>query len=416
MRLMSGLYIGESSLASHGTAISSVADNIANSNTTGFKGFRAEFSNLMSNSEGGIYSPASSGGTGVDASSISPNMQSGSIEITGRELDAAISGDGFFVVTDGTSTYYTRAGNFGLDESGQLVTANGESVMGFTEASPDTAVAINVSGASVAPSATTSVQVFGNLDSRLEAVAEIPAADTFSALNDGSQFSSPIRVIDSLGESHEIALHFYKTDVGAWQAAAYVDGTDLGQEVSQPVSLGTANITFGETGLQAEGGGATMTINPAWGNGSAATAVTVDLSGIIARSEASAFSSTFGDGTSGGLAVGYSIESNGDLVAVLDSGESASVATLALADFNNSAGLERIGNNYFATSEVSGDAVVSRAQTEGRGEVVGGSIENSNVELSSEMLNVIRFQRGYQASSQVIQTVNEMLQRTLDIV
>lgn len=417
-RLESGLFAGRESLITHGLALSTVGDNVANANTIGFKNSRVEFGDVLAESVGSLYGAPLSTGNGVRGLDISTSHRlQGSIEPTSRELDAAIQGNGYFVLNNGVDTSYTRAGNFSIDADGFLVSRSGENVMGFTAESPDTLVPISTIGAEANATASTTMSIAGNLAADTPN-DDVPPANpaTFQEVNDAATFRTSVEVIDSLGTSQSVALYFFHTGPqnGSWTVQAYVNGDQLGGAAGTPSLVGTTNLTFDGFGLQADGA-QPMTINAAWGNGSQASNIAVDLGNMTQLAGSSSVSNVVIDGNPSGEVIGIGYQDDGTIVVRLSNGEEFPLATLGIAMFNSADGLDRVGDNQFRETEESGEALLGVAGAEGRGTISGSSLESSNVDPANEFISMIRFQRGYQAGSQVITTISELMNTTIQI-
>lgn len=414
MRL-TGLYIGQSAMMANGTALAFSADNVANANTPGFKQQRAEFSNVIADTSKGFYTTTISSGAGVATVGSTSVHNQGGIDKTGRDLDVAIMGDGYFSVQAGNEVYYTRTGDFSINPEGFLANSSGDLVLGFTEASPDTAVPISLSNVSVLPTQTSSAQFGGNLNNEAE-LATVPTnPDRFQTLNSTSQFSSFTDVYDSLGNRHTLSMFFFHTSESGWTAQVYTDGEDVGQTPDTPVLLGSVDISFDELGNISQGVNTGMTVAPAWSTGAAPGNIQLDFGQLRGFASPSYLSFLAMDGSQGGSAANIEIQENGDVVAALSSGETTSVGTIALAKFRNSGALERVGDNSFRESPASGVPDIARPAVEGRGSLIGSSLETSNVDLTKEFIDVIRFQRGYQAGSRIIQTIDSLIEKTIAI-
>lgn len=410
------LFSSVESLKTHGTAISTIADNLANSNTAGFKENRTEFGDLFADSVGNLYGSELNPGNGVLATNIRTlHNEQGTIEATGRDLDFSINGDGYFITSNGTDSFYTRAGNFSVDSTGAIVDATGDSLMGFTEASPTTLVGLTTAGVTGSAAASTTGSIIGNLNADSLITAVPAGAATFDDVNAAASFVTPIEVIDSLGSRHDVALTFFKTGTLQWTAAAYVDGAEVGGAAGTPVQVGSANLTFGPDGRLPEGAAAALNIQAAWGNGASASALAVDMSGLTQFSGSSALSGVTIDGNGLGAVTGFDLQADGGLFAVLDNGQNVQIGTVALASFRNEDGLDRVGDNRFQTTDLEGDITVGTPGAEGRGAVANGSLETSTVDAAAQFVDLIRFQRAYQAGSQVISTVSELLTTTIQI-
>ncbi len=415
MRLISGLSVGRESLMSNGSAITAVADNLANSNTPGHKAQRPEFQDIFAENVGTLYGSPLNSGSGTKVQNLTTIQSQGPIQPTGRELDVGIQGGGYFVVQNGTDVFYTRAGNFQTNSEGQLVTQDGAQVMGFTSASPTTAVALAVNQVGQTATPTTAVSISGNIDATKPTGTGIPANPTYKDLNESSAFRTSVQTFDSLGQGHDVTLHFFKTGQLSWDVQAYVDSKDTTGTAGTPVAVGAkSTITFDGNGLQTEAG-KTITIQPAWGGGAAAGNITVDLSGVSGFASNSYIGSVTANGNSAGAVVGTTIDSAGKVYAVLDNTERVEVGTLSLAIFQNTQGLERVGDNKYRTTSDSGDATLGAATVNGRGSITPGALEISNVDTASQFIDVIRYQRGYQAGSQIIKTISDLLNSTIQI-
>ena len=413
---------GAESLQAHGAALGVIGDNLANASTPGFKSGRAEFFDVMSGGDGSKSSfndPGSSGmtaGNGAQVTDVSTTQTQGSIDFTNRDRDLAINGKGFFILNDGTNTFYTRAGNFGQNFDGNLTAITGENVMGFTPESPDTLTTIRIDG--VGDLVVSDQKAFqGNLNASAEIIdaADIPANPaTFNELNEFSDFVGFTDAVDGIGEVHDITVHFFRTGLLTWTANAYVDSTEVGAGAAgTPSLIGTSQITFDGRGQALNNPTAEWTA--AWNNGADPTTVTVDFSNMTGFAVESNISGITGNGTAPGNLIGIEVSTDGTINAKLDNGELTILGTLALADFNNPSRLRRVGSNRFEISDSSGDPEVGQAGTESRGLITHQALELSNVDPSVEFVNLIRFQRGYQAGSQVISTISELLNGTIQV-
>ncbi|MFN8389240.1 MAG: flagellar hook-basal body complex protein [Bdellovibrionota bacterium] len=430
MRL-TGLLAARESLIAEGTAINSVADNLANFNTTGFKAERAEFQNLLAASEGNLMGSPLEPGNGVKIEELRTlHDKQGTFDFTDRGTDLAIDGKGFFNVSDGTTTYYTRAGNFNIDNDGNLVTGDGLKVLGLpatttatgtgttgTTTGAATPTALNVKSAAGTATASTTATLGGNLNTG-SATVTVPAATDFKTLSDSADFNTPITVIDSLGAPHDVTLYFFHTGTAAqrqYTVSAYVDGTDVGGVAGTPTPVGTTTVNFQADGTQAAGATTSLAIAAPWSNGANASAVAVDLSKMTGFASSSALSNVSVNGNRAGSPTGYEVLKDGTLNVILDTGDRATVGTVVLSRFQNQDGLEKVGGNKFRAGDDVGDVSTGAASADGRGDIRGGALENSTVDPSNEFIDLLRFQRGYQAGSQVITTISQLLSTTINI-
>jgi flagellar hook protein FlgE len=420
MRLESALFSSKEGLNVNGQAIAVAGDNISNSNTTGYKTSRLEFSDMLSEGLDGRQSTTiDSGGNGPVVQDIRQIHEPGTLEFTGRQLDIGIGGGGFFLVGDTANPLYTRAGNFSIDSTGLLVTADGQPVLGVG-ADGTTLQTINMQDVDLAGSATATASVFGNLDAsaaNTTAPGEVPAS--FLALGQSASFISNLTTYDSLGASHDITLAYFKTGTNAWTVQSYIDAGDVGGTAGVPAKAGPdLNLTFTGAGVidEANKAAAVVTLNPAYSNGATAGNFTVDFSSYSQYSAPSQLAGLTQDGQGTGNVTSYEFNKGGDIQAVLDSGLRSQVGQLALARFVNVDGLDRVGNGMFRTSGNEVTRTISKPTTGGAGTIQGSSLEASTVDISDQFTKLILFQRGYQASSQTLNVANQMLRDTLGLI
>ncbi len=424
--LLSSINIGRETLMTHGSAMAAMADNVSNSNTTGFKSGQAQFSDVLARGVGAIGDMmGASAGDGVALEKIRSSLTQGAIEDTGNPYDLAVDGQGFFALArplaDGTASsnvVYSRAGNFQLDKDGNLINADGLLVMGIPTGGDGTTLApIAVADAQTTPVPTTTATMTGNLNNEAEIVAGLPAQFT----SDGQiaafkPFATSVTMIDSLGAAHEVTLNFFKTGANAWTVQAFADGEDVtGGTAAAAVAVSEQlAVEFGPDGVPTVNPLA-LNINAAWANGATAGAAAVDLSGFTGFATPSAVSATTQNGVRAGTPTGIEFADNGAVSVVFDNGTRSQIATMALARFQNTTGLERAGNTLFEAPEAAGEVKYAAPRSDGRGAIRQSALENSNVDLAEQFVNVIRVQRTYQAGSQVIKTADEMLTTTLQI-
>jgi flagellar hook protein FlgE len=417
MRLESALYTSRAGIDVHGTALGIVGDNVSNVSTTGFKRSRAEFSSLISS---GLYSEDKFEiGSGAVVSGVRPLLDSGIIEPTSRALDAAISGDGFFVVGDPESPSYTRAGNFSVQADGVLVTADGLPVLGFTDDSEELGI-INTQEFPQNFEATTNLTIFGNLSSESRGGPLPPQPAQFIDITRDASFIARQEVFDSLGTRRSITVAFYRTpEVNSWVARAYVDGATVGQAANTPVQIGgDATLQFSNTGLITEEnkGRAVIAAKPTWSEGAAAGDITIDLGGFSQFSGISGITATDINGQGSGEIEGFRFETNGTLNAVFKDGSTENVGRVAVASFVNNEGLRRIGRNNFAATIEAGERTLGEAGLNKFGTIEGFSLERSNVDIASEFVDLTLLQRGYQANSQTLSTTSDLLRETIQLL
>ena len=390
--MLRSLFSGISGLRAHQTMLDVTGNNIANVNTTGFKASQTQFQDTLSQvltnagaAQDGVggTNPAQVG-LGVRVAGITTNFQQGAAQLTNRSTDMMISGDGFFVVRKGAEQFYTRAGAFDFDSSGQLVTPDGSLVQGWA-AAPDGSIDVNGPlvdlrlpiATLMAAAGTTSATFEGNLPSD---------ADVGTVLN------RDIDVYDATGDVTTLALALTRTATG-WTVTGTRDGA------------GAATITL------TDAGDGTLTASGALTVGG----VAVDLSAVTGFAGLNTVEGVGQNGRAAGTLQSFTINADGTLLGSFSNGLKQDVGRVALSTFTNPAGLEKAGGSLYRTTVNSGDAQIGAAGTGGRGELTGGALEMSNVDLSAEFTNLIIAQRGFQANSRVITTSDELLQELVNL-
>jgi flagellar hook protein FlgE len=408
-----------SGLNANSTAIDIVGNNLANLNTTGYKVDTVEFQDLMSQQLGGS-SAASQVGLGVGNAESVAQFTQGSITQTTGPYDAAIQGNGFFVVSGpNNELLYTRAGNFTLDATGHLQTASGDDVQGWNAVagvvnpnSPVSNIAIPLNGVTPA-SATANMSATVNLD------ASATAGGT-----DGT-YSTPIQVVDSLGGTHTLTVTFTKSTSGSnqWDYAINIPNADLTTASTTPLASGTLTFdsngnlttpatTDGPVSVNISGladGASDMTIN--WNlydsNGNGLVTQFAQTSGVSATSQ---------DGFQAGQITNVAISNGGLLVATYSNGQQATVGQIALASIENPDSLLSVGNNNLQPTAATSAPAIGAAGSGGRGQILGQSLEASTVDIATEFTNLMAFQQSYQANSRVITTADQMTQDLIGLI
>jgi flagellar hook protein FlgE len=410
-----------SALSAQAIAVDVVGNNLANVNTPGFKNSTVYFRDLVTQAMG------SSGGElqvglGVGRPITVRQFAQGSIQASGRSLDAAIQGDGFFITRNKAgNTLYTRSGNFQVDLDGHLLTATGERVQGWT-ADPLTG-AVNTSatvsdivltgGSLKPPRVTTQFSLDLNLDSSAEAGA-------------ASTFSTPMEVFDTLGTPHALTVSFTKTGPNTWQYDVSIPGGEVSggtAGVPFPIPGASGTLTFGADGrLTDPPPGTPIAIDiTGLNSGASDMHITWDLytpagAGRLTQfGQASAVSANSQNGTAAAQLVRVGVADGGRILAQYSNGLELAVGQLALAAIVNPESLVAVGNNMFQLTARSATPVVGVPGTGGRGEIVGGATEYSTVDIAREFTQLIVLQRGYQANSRVITTADELSQETLNL-
>ncbi|UCG04889.1 MAG: flagellar hook protein FlgE [Desulfobacterales bacterium] len=407
--MLSSLFAGISGLNANATAMTVIGDNIANVNTIAYKANQISFSNVLSTSLTG--SDSSDIGRGVNVWDTNGVWTQGSMQGTGRATDLSVNGIGFFIVTDENgSQYYTRAGQFYLNELGDMVNPDGLHVMGY-EIDATGALGglsqISIPGDRLSPpQATTEFSFDVNLD------AGAQPADTFSAAQ---------TIYDSLGNAIEVTLTFTNVASNQWTVDASVPAS-----VGGPVTInGAASIpvTFDANGnLIAPAADANVSIVLTNGATSPQT-VTWDLYDALGNSNGdltgyanpSSMTFQYQDGYPAGVLRGISVDDDGTISANYSNGRLVPVYMLALADFPSYEGLDKMGGNLYAESLESGQPLQGIPGNGRLGNISPSTIEMSNVDLAKEFVDMITVQRAFQANSRVITTSDEILAELINI-
>ncbi|QQG66026.1 flagellar hook protein FlgE [Desulfobulbus oligotrophicus] len=418
MGIQSAMFSGISGLNTNSQAMSVIGNNLANTNTLGFKGSRSIFSDLLS---GNIYGSggASQVGRGVGLSIVDSIYSQGTFETTSSNTDVAIEGTGFFLLkeTGNDTTYYSRAGSFRFNQDGYLINPEGLRVQGMTfdpvnnsELLPQDPTDIRVVNLGLTPANPTStLTLTTNLDENSRVIGTgIPIDPTDRTTYN---YSGSTQIFDSLGQSHLITMYWQLEDdsTNLWNMAYTVDNnTAAPQAISQ-------QLQFDANGLYIDfPDPLTVQINlPAWGNGAAASVIdfTFDCTQF---DSSSAIIGQEQNGYAAGELTNVFINNQGTVVASYSNGRQINISQLVLAKFQNPGGLKLAGaNRYTATSEV-GSIRVGLPGPE-LGKVFTNSLELSNVDMGQEFVQMITTQRGFQANSKIITTVDEMLSELINL-
>jgi flagellar hook protein FlgE len=434
--IVNGLFSGRSGISSHGIAIAVIGDNIANASTIGYKTSRAEFSDLIA----GGQTSGKVIGSGSQVSSVSTIFEQGTSEFTGRPLDLTVDGNGFFVLGEGQQRFYTRAGNFKLDESGNIVNQNGLNVLGFPSSGSGALEVLNVNQVSQDSVNTRNVTLAGNVDASadlvaggaaslidtgLAGVAPFTGADTYSDLstNPAAALQTVVDVFDSLGAKHTMTLFFYHTDSNEYSVRAYVNSTEVDAPPGSPNNLprqvtiasgtnasGTFTLNFnGDGTIDTTTSDSILDMSIQFNNGSDPSLINVDLSNFTQYSGSSSIGSIVQDGKGVGTVTSLSVEGNGDIFAILSNGQTSIIGTVGLVNFANPEGLVRIGDQLLQQAPASGEPIVGHPDSGTLGAIAAGTVELSTVDIANEFVKLITLQRGFQANSRIITTINQLL-------
>jgi len=412
-----------SALSADTTAIDVVGNNLANLNTPGYKASVVSFSDLVTESLGAGLGETQVG-FGVATPITIRQFSQGAIESSSGALDVAIQGDGFLVVSDPTSnggTLYTRGGSLEVNKVGQLVTATGYQVQGWNAVggvldttTPPTNISVQA-GSLTPPTPTKNISLDLNLDA---SAVSTPTPTTFS---------TSITVYDSLGASHAVSVQFTKDAVaGQWDYTMTLPASDMANGTAATQS---GTLTFDSNG---------KLISPAAPNPPTTTSPTLTVSGLAdgasdmsiawnlydasnqpcltSYSQSSAISSNSQDGSAAAQLTHVGIADGGQVIANYSDGQQVVVGQVAMASIVNPESLIAAGNNNYQLSSKSALPAVGLPDTGGRGEILGGSVESSTVDIAKEFTNLIVYQRAYEANSKVITTTDQLSQDTINLI
>jgi flagellar hook protein FlgE len=400
-----------------------IGNNIANANTFGTKVSRAEFSDMYAAALNGAG--ASTVGIGTNLASVAQQFTQGNIKTTENPMDLSINGAGFFQVGDGTSPVtYTRNGQFKVDREGYIVNNAALRLMGYAadgqgQIQPGLAVPLQLPTGGVAPSPTTSMAFELNLDSR--AAVTTPTAGAAIDFNDADTYNNAtsLTVYDVQGREVALTYYFQKSGDETWNVFATANGTSVAGTTDDPLPVTT--ITFASDGSGPTDPTAPVSLDiPATTTASGST--TLPITGVLLNlSDATQFGSPFGvtdvqqDGFSAGQLTAIVVENNGIITARYSNGQSRPAGQIEIANFRNPQGLQPIGDNQWARTSASGDAVVGVPGDGNLGVLQAGALEESNIDLTGELVNMIVAQRIYQANAQTIKTQDQVLQTLVNL-
>ena len=419
MSIMNAMWTGVSGLAAEGSALGVVGDNVANSNTIGFKQSRAQFEDVLGGAVG------SNIGAGVKMVRAQQIFAQGSLMSTGQPTDLALSGDGFFVVNgavDGMpGDYFTRAGQSTVNQDGFLVNPDGMKFQGYTADANGNIGAqmgdIQIPTTPLTPKATTEFDLTANLSSAATPID--PAVNPFDPTkSDSYTTSTSTTMYDSLGNAHAVNIYFVKSLTGGFDYHVQADGKDItGGTQGTPVPITNGHIDFDPSGKVAPPvTGMSASVNFS-GGGTQNQPINFAFDGgtITGYGSATSVTSQKQDGYSSGDFSGVQIDADGTVNGVYTNGEKIPVAQLAVAKFESNDGLGRAGHNLWQATKASGEAAMGAAGTGGRGGIVAGALESSNVDIAAQFVDMISHQRAFQANSKTITTADEMLQEVVNL-
>jgi flagellar hook protein FlgE len=415
---------GLSGLNAASQNLEAIGNNVANANTVGFKGSQVQFADVYANSLNG--SGTGSIGIGVKVADVAQQFTQGNITASNNPLDIAINGGGFFRMSTNGTVSYTRNGQFSLDKDGFIVNSNGARLTGYVAdargvLSTGAPADLKISKADLSPQQTSAVKAQLNLDSR-------QSVKTWDGTLDPTTYNnaSSVTVYDSLGNSHVMQTYFVKTGPvppattePTWDVYAALDGN----LVTTPAGGKIGTLTFSPDGTidktattlpfaDVELNVTTGATDPIGGTG---VGISVDFTGTTQYGSNFGVNALTQDGYASGHLSGFNISEDGTIVGRYSNGQSATLGQVVLANFTNPNGLEPIGNNMWAESAASGQSLIGGPGSGTLGVLSSSAVEDSNVDLTAELVNMITAQRVYQANAQTIKTQDQVLQTLVNL-
>ncbi len=418
-----GFQQGLSGLNATSKNLEVIGNNIANSSTYGAKSSRAEFADMYATAMNGAGANAI--GIGVSLEAVSQQFTQGNIATSSNPLDLAINGAGFFQVTDGKNpTMYTRNGQFRVDRDGFVVNAQGNKLMGYAADGtgtilPGQAAPLQMPTAGITPRATDRIRMEMNLDAR--SAVTLPAAGAPIDMSDPTTYNNAtsVTVFDDKGQDVALTYYFQKAATDTWNVYITANGTPLATSGGNPAASMTIQFPSNGGSPISPAGAVSIDI-PASTN--AAGADTLAISGVSLNvSGATQYGSPFGvtdlsqNGYAAGQLVGLQFESNGIVTARYSNGQSKPAGQVEIATFRNPQGLQPLGGNAWARTYATGDPILGVPGDGNLGVLQSGALEESNVDMTAELVNMITAQRVYQANAQTIKTQDQVMQTLVNL-
>ena len=408
---MASFSIALTGLQADTVALNTIGNNLSNLNTTAFKEQSTSFEDLFYQQigESGSNDPLQVG-VGTKVSGTATSFVQGSMDTTSNSTDMALQGNGFFVVQQGGVQSLTRAGNFQLDSSGNLTTVDGEQVMGY----PAIGGVVNANAGLVPLTVPVGQNEAAQATQNFSVTANLNASATT-----GTQFTSPVTMYDSLGQSHSATVTYTKTGANTWSYAVTLPAADA---TGTPVN-NTGTLTFDPSGtLVSPAANVSGITFPGLTDGASDMTFNWNLynsSGVptIAQSTAaSSVTTSSQDGFASGVYQSFTVDASGVISASFSNGNTKDIGQVAVATVTNQQGLVMTGNNNYATTAASGAATIGVAGAGGRGTIEDSALEQSNVDISTEFANLIVAQRAFQANSKTMTTFDSVAQDTIAMI
>ncbi len=400
-----GFQQGLSGLNAASKSLEVIGNNVANANTVGFKESQAQFADVYANSLTGAG--ASQVGIGTKVAVVAQQFTQGNISASNNPLDVAINGGGFFRMSNNGTITYARNGQFQLDKSGYVVNATGARLTGYTAnangvLSTGAPADLNINTSDLTPKTTTKVKAVLNLDSG----STVPVTTPFNMADPTTYNSSTaVSVYDSLGNAHTLQTFYVKTAPNTWNVYASTDGGAA--SLVSPLNFNSSGVLTTAMPLTvpvAVTTGATTPFN-----------VALDFTGTTQYGSSFSVNALKQDGYTSGRLAGFSISADGTIVGRYTNGQSATLGQVVLANFTNPNGLQSLGNNLWTDTAASGPALVGTPNSGSLGVLQSSAVEDSNVDLTAELVNMITAQRNYQANAQTIKTQDQVLQTLVNL-
>lgn len=425
-----GFQQGLSGLNAASKNLDTIGNNVANSGTVGFKASQTQFSDVFANSltgAGGLQI-----GIGTQVAAVVQQFTQGNVTTSNNPLDLAINGKGFYRLSDNGTIAYSRNGQFQLDKNGYIINAGGKNLTGYAANSlgvitPGSVVNLQVTTANLPPKVTSAATVGVNLDSRASVVS---TAAFDPAVTTSYTSSTAMTVYDALGNAQTLGYYFAKTAANTWNVYGTLTNpagqvtilNEAGGLTPTPSPPGVVTPLGALTFNSATGALASSTVVlPALTTTMLGTGATAIASFIPSFTGSTQYGSSFGvstltqNGYASGRATGFGIGADGILTARYSNGQSLNLGQVVLADFKNPQGLQPLGNNLWAETSASGQPVPGAPGTSSLGVLQSSAVEDSNVDLTQELVNMITAQRTYQANAQTIKTQDQVLQTLVNL-
>ncbi|HTC25536.1 flagellar hook protein FlgE [Dyella sp.] len=385
-----------------------ISNNIANAGTVGFKGSTAQFAEVYAVT--GLNLSSSTVGSGAELTDVEQQFTQGDLETTNGSLDMAVSGNGFFVVNNGSGNQYTRDGAFQENADGFVTTASGAFLQVYP---PTTAGGFNTSTltnlqlntAQSAATPTSTITASSNLDAEDTVPADPFSTTDTNSYNNASTFS----VYDSQGGTHSATVYYVKTGNNTWNANLYIDGN----------SAGTAAMTFNSAGALVTPANGNLSFTPTQPTNGATfpTTMTMNVSNTTQFGTAYAPGAFNQNGFAAGVLQNVEIGTDGIVTAIYSNNQTTQLGQIAVANFSNQQGLQQVGNNNWVATQSSGTAVLGTASTGQFGDIEQGQLETSNTsDTTAQLVNMIQAQQDYEANSQMLGTVSSLDQSLFSAV